>query len=43
MGYNIDGWLNKNKDPINESVVSLLGSSKEKLIAALFHGEPGTA
>ena len=43
VGYNIDGWLNKNKDPINESIVSLLGSSKEKLISALFHEEPGSA
>ena len=42
VGYNIDGWLNKNKDPINESVVSLLASSKEKLVSSLFQEtEPG--
>ena len=34
--YNITSWLDKNKDPINESVVNLLSESKEKLVAEIF-------
>ncbi len=36
VGYNIEGWLFKNKDPLNDSVASLLGQSKEKLVATFF-------
>lgn len=36
VGYNIDGWLFKNKDPLNDSVAALLGESKEKLVAGFF-------
>ncbi|XP_021367481.1 myosin heavy chain, striated muscle-like [Mizuhopecten yessoensis] len=34
--YSITGWLDKNKDPINENVVALLSVSKEPLVAELF-------
>ncbi|XP_059177767.1 myosin heavy chain, striated muscle-like isoform X1 [Physella acuta] len=34
--YNICGWLEKNKDPLNETVVELLGHSKEALVQILF-------
>jgi myosin heavy subunit len=34
--YNTNGWLDKNKDPINECVVQLMQSSKEPLVAAFF-------
>ena len=34
--YNITGWLEKNKDPLNETVVELLSHSKEALVSALF-------
>ncbi|KAK7113251.1 hypothetical protein V1264_012571 [Littorina saxatilis] len=34
--YNITGWLEKNKDPLNETVVELLTHSKEHLVQALF-------
>ncbi|XP_071106405.1 myosin heavy chain, striated muscle-like isoform X1 [Haliotis cracherodii] len=34
--YNITGWLEKNKDPINETVVELLSHSKESLVQTLF-------
>ncbi|XP_013068443.2 myosin heavy chain, striated muscle-like isoform X4 [Biomphalaria glabrata] len=45
--YNICGWLEKNKDPLNETVVELLGQSKEPLVSMLFAppegaGEDGT-
>ena len=34
--YNTDGWLQKNKDPINDSVASLLSRSAVPAIANLF-------
>ncbi|XP_071106369.1 myosin heavy chain, striated muscle-like [Haliotis cracherodii] len=34
--YNIGGWLEKNKDPINETLVNLLKESKEPLVSLLF-------
>ena len=36
VGYNITGWLDKNKDPVNETVVGCLGASKEPLVAIFF-------
>lgn len=36
VGYNISNWLEKNKDPINENVVTLLSGSKEHLVKELF-------
>ncbi len=36
VGYNVDGWLFKNKDPLNETVAALLSESKEKLVATFF-------
>ena len=36
VGYNITGWLDKNKDPINETVVGLLQQSKEPLVVVFF-------
>lgn len=34
--YNITGWLEKNKDPLNQTVVDLLHASKEPLVSQLF-------
>ncbi|KAG0221627.1 P-loop containing nucleoside triphosphate hydrolase protein [Mortierella sp. GBAus27b] len=34
--YKIDGWLDKNKDPLNENITRLLAQSSEKYIASLF-------
>ncbi|XP_076442418.1 myosin heavy chain, striated muscle-like isoform X7 [Babylonia areolata] len=34
--YNITGWLEKNKDPLNETVIELLSHSKEALVMTLF-------
>ncbi|KAL5969171.1 Myosin heavy chain striated muscle [Taenia solium] len=34
--YNITGWLDKNKDPLNDTVVNLLQESKEALVAHMF-------
>ena len=41
VGYNVTGWLFKNKDPLNQTVAELLGESKEKLVAMLFPKEEG--
>ncbi|KAG9492374.1 hypothetical protein GDO78_000726 [Eleutherodactylus coqui] len=34
--YNIMGWLEKNKDPLNETVVQLFQKSSNKLLGCLF-------
>uniref|UniRef100_A0A8C2B0I6 Myosin heavy chain, fast skeletal muscle-like n=1 Tax=Cyprinus carpio TaxID=7962 RepID=A0A8C2B0I6_CYPCA len=36
VDYNISGWLDKNKDPLNESVVQLYQKSSVKLLATLY-------
>src|SRR4051812_10631973 len=34
--YTTSGWLNKNKDPLNENVIKLLAQSSQPYIASLF-------
>ncbi|KAK3527272.1 hypothetical protein QTP86_018619 [Hemibagrus guttatus] len=36
VDYNISGWLDKNKDPLNESVVQLYQKSAVKLLSTLY-------
>ncbi|XP_075691566.1 myosin heavy chain, skeletal muscle, adult-like [Rhinoderma darwinii] len=36
VDYNISGWLDKNKDPLNESVIQLYQKSSVKLLAYLY-------
>uniref|UniRef100_A0A3B1J4F0 Myosin heavy chain, fast skeletal muscle-like n=2 Tax=Astyanax mexicanus TaxID=7994 RepID=A0A3B1J4F0_ASTMX len=38
VDYNIVGWLDKNKDPLNDSVVQLYQKSSNKLLALLYAG-----
>ncbi|XP_005399801.1 PREDICTED: myosin-2 [Chinchilla lanigera] len=38
VDYNITGWLEKNKDPLNETVVGLYQKSSLKTLANLFSG-----
>ncbi|XP_058561713.1 myosin-1 isoform X1 [Neofelis nebulosa] len=38
VDYNIAGWLDKNKDPLNETVVGLYQKSAMKTLAFLFTG-----
>uniref|UniRef100_H0WU25 Myosin-2 n=1 Tax=Otolemur garnettii TaxID=30611 RepID=H0WU25_OTOGA len=38
VDYNINGWLEKNKDPLNETVVGLYQKSSVKTLAHLFSG-----
>jgi len=36
VDYNVSGWLDKNKDPLNDSVVQLYQKSSVKLLALLY-------
>ena len=36
VDYNINGWLDKNKDPLNDSVVQLYQKSGNKLLPVLY-------
>ncbi|KAL0978177.1 hypothetical protein UPYG_G00167070 [Umbra pygmaea] len=38
VDYNVTGWLDKNKDPLNDSVVQLYQKSSVKLLALLYVG-----
>uniref|UniRef100_A0AAY5L824 Myosin motor domain-containing protein n=1 Tax=Esox lucius TaxID=8010 RepID=A0AAY5L824_ESOLU len=40
VDYNITGWLDKNKDPLNDSVILLYGKSSVKLMATLYVAAP---
>ncbi|MBN3290551.1 MYH6 protein, partial [Polypterus senegalus] len=41
VDYNITGWLEKNKDPLNETVVGLYQKSSVKMLSALFSNYAG--
>ena len=41
VDYNISGWLEKNKDPLNETVVGLYQKSSLKLLSFLFSNYAG--
>uniref|UniRef100_A0AAQ4REG7 Myosin, heavy chain b n=1 Tax=Gasterosteus aculeatus aculeatus TaxID=481459 RepID=A0AAQ4REG7_GASAC len=45
VDYSITGWLDKNKDPLNDSVVQLYQKSSNKLLALLYltHNAPDEA
>ena len=36
MAYNVSGWLEKNKDPVNESVIEQCRQSGNALLRELF-------
>jgi len=40
VDYNISGWLDKNKDPLNESVLGLYQKSSCKLLALIYPPPP---
>ncbi|ROL50706.1 Myosin heavy chain, fast skeletal muscle [Anabarilius grahami] len=42
VDYNITGWLDKNKDPLNDSVVQLYQKSSLKLLAHLYAAHAST-
>merc|ERR1719309_1810727 len=41
VSYNVTGWLEKNKDPVNESVVEVLKNSSNQLLVHLWRDHPG--
>ena len=41
VDYNVTGWLEKNKDPLNDSVVQLYQKSPVKLLALLYASHAG--
>ncbi|XP_054134655.1 myosin heavy chain, skeletal muscle, adult-like isoform X2 [Melozone crissalis] len=43
VDYNISGWLEKNKDPLNETVIGLYQKSSVKTLALLFASAGGEA
>lgn len=40
--YSIVGWLEKNKDPLNETVVPIFQKSQNKLLATLYENYAGS-
>ncbi|XP_072308463.1 myosin heavy chain, fast skeletal muscle-like [Eucyclogobius newberryi] len=42
VDYNVTGWLDKNKDPLNDSVVQLYQKSPAKLLAFLYASHAGS-
>ncbi|KAI8436479.1 hypothetical protein MSG28_010041 [Choristoneura fumiferana] len=41
VGYNITGWLEKNKDPLNDTVVDQFKKGQNKLMVEIFADHPG--
>lgn len=41
MPYNITGWLEKNKDPLNDTVVDQFKKGSSKLVQEIFADHPG--
>merc|ERR1719495_2309931 len=41
VSYNVTGWLEKNKDPVNDTVVDILKKSSNELLVTLWADHPG--
>merc|ERR1719392_452336 len=41
VSYNVTGWLEKNKDPVNDTVVDVLKRSSNALLVHLWRDHPG--
>merc|ERR1712062_906024 len=41
VSYNVTAWLEKNKDPVNDTVVDLLKTSSNELLVFLWREHPG--
>lgn len=41
VSYNLTGWLEKNKDPLNDTVVELMKQGSNPLLVECFHDHPG--
>jgi len=36
VGYNVTGWLFKNKDPVNEAIIGMMGSATNAVVSLVF-------
>merc|ERR1740131_807883 len=36
VGYNVTGWLFKNKDPVNEAIIGMMGSAGNAVVSLVF-------
>jgi len=36
VGYNVTGWLNKNKDPVNDAVIGMMGGATNAVVSLVF-------
>merc|ERR1719187_639533 len=41
VSYNVTGWLEKNKDPVNDTVVDIMKKSSCKLLVHIWRDHPG--
>merc|ERR1712036_174878 len=41
VSYNLTGWLEKNKDPLNDTVVELMKNGSNHLLVECFYDHPG--
>ena len=41
VSYNLTGWLEKNKDPLNDTIVELFKNGSNALLVQIFHDHPG--
>merc|ERR1712242_78914 len=41
VSYNLTGWLEKNKDPLNDTVVELMKNGSNSLLVQCFYDHPG--
>merc|ERR1719297_301179 len=41
VSYNLTGWLFKNKDPLNDTVVEMLKNGSNSLMVRIFYDHPG--
>ncbi|QQP51989.1 Myosin heavy chain 1, partial [Caligus rogercresseyi] len=41
VSYNLTGWLEKNKDPLNDTIVELFKNGSNKLLIEIFRDHPG--
>jgi myosin heavy chain 6/7 len=41
VGYNVTGWLFKNKDPVNEAVVQMMQAATNPIVSLVFQDQEG--
>merc|ERR1712123_117821 len=41
VSYNLSGWLDKNKDPLNDTIVEMMKNGTNSLVVECFLDHPG--